>query len=760
MVQPASLVPRYARRAPLATAALLLLVVAPCAHAQSDSARADSVRAEPRAATRDSARVRQLPRQRITGTRLGANDGPIAATGTRTDVATSLAVAPGPAALASALETLPGITSFDDQGTRAQPTLVVRGFTLSPVVGVPQGVSVFLDGVRVNEADAQQVHFDLLPADAVERVQLSRGPSALFGKNTLAGALLLTTKRGDPIPRLEAGTELGPWGYRGVRAEAGGVRGGWDGYASARLARDDGWRDETGSRRAVGYATVGHRALRHDVALSLLVARDSLGQAGSLPESWIAPRPRANYTGGDFSAPDAAQATLRGERRFGSGDAGPLLRGNAYLRRTRTEQFNVNVDEPSTRAFVRAVTGGATLEVEPPSIELGLHRLELVGGIEASRSGVRYRVFREATDEASIDPADCSPRAAGTVGLCEHARVVGDDAALYAQAVLHTIADVSVTVAARADLVRVPFEDLREPGNSETSVFRRVSPRVAAQWRHPLGLPVQAYASIGTGFRAPAALELACASEDDPCPLPFSLGDDPPLAPVRARTAEAGLDWARAWTHAGVRASASAYRTDVRDEIVLVQSERTAGFFRNLARTRRLGVELAGEAHARGGVHARASWTWLDATYRSAARLASALEDAAPVAPGDRIPLAPAHRATAWLGVTRPVRATVVGIEASLAAVSPQFLRGDEGNTQAPLAGYTVAGARAHVAWRHLTTTVDVTNLLDRHYASFGIWGENALAPDGSVLPDGERVERFLTPGLPRSITVTLSIAR
>jgi iron complex outermembrane receptor protein len=318
---------------------------------------------------------------------------------------------------------------------------------------------------------------------------------------------------------------------------------------------------------------------------------------------------------------------------------------------------------------------------------------------------------------------------------------------------------VTLVAAARGDWVRVPFEDLRDPDNSETSLFRRVSPRVAVRWN--MRPQVIVYASAGTGFRAPAALELACASEDDPCPLPFSLGDDPPLAPVRARTVEAGADWTPvAWA----RASLSAYRTDVRDEIVLVQSERTAGFFRNLARTRRAGVEahaeLRGPVFHRTATRARLSYAWLDATYRSAAQLASQLEDAEPVRSGDRIPLNPAHRASAAVGMLRPLRAVTLDVELSLAGVSSQYLRGDEGNARAPLPGYAVAGARASLAWRRLTGTVHVGNLLDRRYASFGIWGENALAPDGSPLAGGEREERFLTPGMPRTVTLSLSIAR
>jgi len=37
------------------------------------------------------------------------------------------------------------------------------------VTGAPQGISVFVDGVRVNEPTVEEINFDLLPLDDIER---------------------------------------------------------------------------------------------------------------------------------------------------------------------------------------------------------------------------------------------------------------------------------------------------------------------------------------------------------------------------------------------------------------------------------------------------------------------------------------------------------------------------------------------------------------------------------------------------------------
>ena len=94
------------------------------------------------------------------------------------------------------LTRLPGVTLHDEQGNAAQPGIALRGFQGTSVTGVPQGISVFLDGVRLNEPTVEEINFDLMPLDDIERIELIRGPSAIFGRNTLAGALNIVTARG------------------------------------------------------------------------------------------------------------------------------------------------------------------------------------------------------------------------------------------------------------------------------------------------------------------------------------------------------------------------------------------------------------------------------------------------------------------------------------------------------------------------------------------------------------------------------------
>ena len=86
------------------------------------------------------------------------------------------------------------------QGNPFQADLNYRGFSASPLLGTPQGLSVFLDGVRVNEAFGDTINWDLIPQAAIGDVTLMPGSNPLYGLNTLGAAIALRTKSGDTHP--------------------------------------------------------------------------------------------------------------------------------------------------------------------------------------------------------------------------------------------------------------------------------------------------------------------------------------------------------------------------------------------------------------------------------------------------------------------------------------------------------------------------------------------------------------------------------
>src|SRR6185437_11786298 len=129
----------------------------------------------------------------------------------------------------------------DSQGNPFQADLDFRGFTASPVVGTPQGLTLLVDGVRANEAFGDTIDWDLIPLNAIAHVTVLPGSNPLFGLNTLGGAVLFTTKSGFEFPGTTAELTGGSFGRVGLAAETGGHGQSVDYYIAANLFKQTGW---------------------------------------------------------------------------------------------------------------------------------------------------------------------------------------------------------------------------------------------------------------------------------------------------------------------------------------------------------------------------------------------------------------------------------------------------------------------------------------------------------------------------------------
>lgn len=218
---------------------------------------------------------------------------------------------------------------------------------------------------------------------------------------------------------------------------------------------------------------------------------------------------------------------------------------------------------------------------------------------------------------------------------------------------------------------------------------------------------------------------------------------------------EVGGDWTP-WPW--LATNLSVYDSNIRNEIVFAASSRTAGFFRNVPRTRRRGLEVGARAERQRGagtLRAYAQYAYVSARYGSSVQLASALPNEPPVTPGDRMPLSPAHRASVGVGATVVTRSSVFDGDLRVRGVSHQFLRGDEANVQAPIPGYAVTSSHLSARVARYTFALDVDNLLGARFATFGTFAPDPTASPG---PSGAPpVVRFLTPAYPRSMTLSVS---
>src|SRR6266513_142844 len=694
--------PHSALRTPhlLAGAMMLALVPPPAASQQPDSVPTDT-----------------LAPVVVTGVRLPA--APEMARGLTGQSATLSAAdldARGVSTLADALEMLPGVTVADELGTPAQLDVTLRGFQVSPTIGLPQGITVYVDGVRVNEPDANEVNFDLLPLEDVERVEVSYGPSVLLGRNSLGAAVNLVTRRGTAPGAREVEVSGGSYGRYEAKLNAADRLGRWDYYVGVRYEHTDGWRQVTTTRLATAFAKLGVLAGGWNATLSYAGATNRILQAGSLPENVVATRPDSNFTSGDSFAPVSHLLTLNAQRGVGAA------------------QLSVNASPPDSRQRNHERIAGGALQLAGRTGVLG-RALRWFAGLDGQYSHTVVGLYA------------ASP--GGPDSLTDSVRANESDFGGFAGASWDVAPALAATVVGRYDYVRLPYDDLLDPTQSGLNVFHRLSPRAALSWTGAAGHEV--YASWSAGFRTPALVEIACSDPTAACPLPFALGPDPALRPVVATTYELGWHFRPAARQLAL--GADLYRTDVRDDIFFVAPTATTGYFQNIGDTRRIGIEASAAWTARGGLGVYANYGYTAASFRTAAVLATGRAPGnETVTPGDRIPMIPAHRANVGALLPLPLSLGTEHLRARLDVryIGPQYLRGDEENVERRLPDYTVVDASLEASVGRYDVRVAIPNVFDRRYVTFGTFAENPTVP-------GNPVERFVTPGMLRHLLVSVS---
>ena len=176
----------------------------------------------------------------------------------------------GAASMADALNERLGAVTLEGMTTNLfQPTLRFRGFTASPLLGLPQGIAVYQNGVRINEPFGDTVQFDLMPQFALDRVQLSAGSDPTYGLNALGGALALDLKNGFDNSGFSGEFSGGSFGRLTTTAEYGAGNGPWAFYGGVTHFTEDGWRVESPSEVTQAFADVGYRDGGVDAGISV-----------------------------------------------------------------------------------------------------------------------------------------------------------------------------------------------------------------------------------------------------------------------------------------------------------------------------------------------------------------------------------------------------------------------------------------------------------------------------------------------------------
>lgn len=685
----------------------------------------------------------------------------------------------------------------DAQNNPYQPDLFYRGYSISPLLGLPQGLALYVDGVRVNETFGDVVNWDLIPDAAIGSLQLVPGSNPVFGQNTLAGALTLRTKSGFDLDgsRIELGG--GSFGRFGTSVEHGWSQGKYAVYVAGEYDREDGWRDFSPSRIGRLFTKGSYLDQQTSVDLSVSLADNRLTGNGAAPVALLEREGRGRiFTYPDLTEPRLGAINLQASHAFSEH---VTWSGGAAFRRNYSKSLNGDGTEFEACADPANVDGDGNPFLCEEN-EDGEEVLTTPDGtpIVASEANDSATVNTSSTDQYAYSLrtqlvfTGAKPRDRIIVGgTAEFGRVsfasqteVGalrDDRGaegsgeevldsfvrlrtrkyVYSGFIVGNwspLEPLDITAAASLNHTQVVLRD-RGPdddldGNHR---FTRVNPSIGATWQFISGTPaLTGFANYAESARAPTPVELTCADPLDPCRLPNGFVSDPPLDQVVTRTIEAGVRWESTRFSGALALFNSENKNDI---LFITDGELTStGYFDNVGKTRRRGIELGGSYRIMPALTVGLQYTYLDAQFLEGFLVNSpnhpvrnpddeeeAAEGARQVNSGNRIPLVPRHLGKATIEYRVPTFG--VGFEATGRSNSPY--RGDESNTDPELIpGFVIFGLYGDykpLPW--LTVFGRVSNLFDRDFATFGVYGE----AEETLGEDYEGEYRFIGPGAPRA---------
>jgi outer membrane receptor protein involved in Fe transport len=235
---------------------------------------------------------------------------------------------------------LQSVTVNDYQGNPFQMDVQYRGFTAGPQIGTPQGLSVFFDGIRVNEPFGDVVNWDMIPMNALASVDVFPGSNPIFGLGTLGGAFSVKTKDGFNNAGTDATVLTGSYGRKYLQGEAGWNNGTVALFGAGNFFLEDGWRDNSPSKVNQFFGKASYRGDKLDLNLSTLLVGNDLTGNGVVPTNFYEQNRSSVFTSPDETKNRLSQFQLSGS--YFVNDVFTIT-GQVYRRNSRRNQKNADV---------------------------------------------------------------------------------------------------------------------------------------------------------------------------------------------------------------------------------------------------------------------------------------------------------------------------------------------------------------------------------------------------------------------------------
>ena len=710
-----------------------------------------------------------------------------------------------PAAFYAAVDVLEdratSVSTNAAQNNRLQPDVQYRGFAASPLLGLSQGLVVYQNGVRINEAFGDSVNWDLLPASSMETMDLIGGSNAIYGLNSIGGALVVHTRTGFSSEGGDASYTIGDYNTHDYSLSYGAHQADWGVFIALDKMDEAGWRDFSDSRVDSLYSSLGWRGDDSELDLFLNLGDSRLKGNGTLPVALLASDRSSVFTHVDQTKNQLFMTSLSFRHTFG--DRGELSI-NGFYRDLETHTFNgdgadyeqcgSDVEENNDERGMVDTTehlfagylckddgepavdiGGEPVSNDYDAINNRSHReqqstgltLQWLGhaniggrdhnyvlGLDWYRGHTQFRSTVEFSQLTSSRGTVLTGRFDRDGNTALNTRV--ETGSVFVSDSIALTNAISVVLSARYNKTESSGFDPsgQRPALQGDHRFRNVNSGVGVLWQVDDALGV--YANVQRSSRVPTPVELACSHPDAPCSLPNSFLADPPLEDVQSTSLELGIR--------GSAGSFQFYRIGGfwigADEDIVFQTtggvSSNRGYFQNAADTVRAGLEFE---FAGGGE--RWNWylnyTYMEATFESPFTSSSPNNPAADegklfVEAGSDIPGLPNHNLKIGTSV-RVAEGLSLGVDYRY--MDGVYLRGDEANVDGKTDDWSVVDVHAHAELGSgVYVEARLDNAFDEQYETFGLYGEADEVLDEFDDDSG----RFLGPAMPRTWWLTLGV--
>jgi outer membrane receptor protein involved in Fe transport len=692
---------------------------------------------------------------------------------------------------------VPGITINEVSGNPFTPDVQFRGFVASPVSGTPQGLAVYQNGVRINEAFGDTVNWDLIPTAAIRSVTMVTNNPA-FGLNALGGAVDMQMRDGFSYHGAEIDTMGGSFGRIQSSAQWGKQIDNYAVYGALEGLHDDGFRNFQTSNVRRFYGDVGVKNDQSEFHVNIGVADNDFGAAATTPAELLQQNWGATYTTPQTSTNKVGYVNFTGKV-----EVAPswTVEGIAHAR-----LFNQNVvdgnptgTQPCTANAALLCFGDGTSPANglngaqlsnPFPVDAVLGEIDRTttqttttgASLQATNTDQLFGHDNHFTLGASFDYSVTHFMASAELGTIAPDYVVGGSGiflgqsgnpvsigpvslrttnqytGLYALDTFDVTRAFSITAGGRFNVADINLQDQIGTALNGSDTYTRFNPIIGGTYKITPGLT--AYAGYSEANRAPTPLELGCADPAHPCIIASFLVSDPPLKQVVSHTWEAGLRGTQELQFGTLGWKLGGFRADNTDDILAIPSLLQGfGYFQNVGSTRRQGIEA--EATLKSNkMQFYASYTFIDARFLDALQVGSNSPLAAggnvQILPGNQIPAIPRNRVKAGFDYA-VTDAFKVGGDAMF--IGSQYLVGDESNQYTRLPSYAVFNLHAsYQIDKNFQVYARADNIFDNRYATYGTFFDTGNVPNFANGGNQFTDPRSLSPARPRAFYTGLKV--